>query len=101
MLLEISGEITPERRSLLVIYFVYVMCIYESQTPNLPLCPFPFGNHKFVFYVNLFLFSTYDHLYKELPKYSVSSLFYLHVIDPIVKALTILIKYSRMTEWNA
>ena len=34
--------------------------------PNLliyPLVPFPFGNHKFVFSVSLFLFYKYVHLY--------------------------------------
>jgi hypothetical protein len=28
-----------------------LVCICLSQTPNLPLLSFPFGNHKFVFYV--------------------------------------------------
>ena len=28
------------------------VCICQSQIPNLALpCPFPFGNHKFVFYI--------------------------------------------------
>ena len=34
------------------IFFFYIVYICLSQTPNLSVLPhFPFGNHKFVFYV--------------------------------------------------
>ena len=28
-----------------------IVCIFQSQTPDLSLCPLPFGNHKFAFCV--------------------------------------------------
>ena len=45
-------EPCARRKSLLCIYFVYiVVCIHQSQIHNLSLSPFLFGNHKFVLYV--------------------------------------------------
>ena len=49
-ILSIVPCIVPHRSLLVMFYIVVRIC--SSQTPNLALAPpFPFGNHKFVFYV--------------------------------------------------
>ena len=45
-----------------------VVCICQSQTPNLSLPPSPFGNHEFVSYACNFMLMIFIHSQRELLK---------------------------------